>query len=219
MFESLRRRLGTVRVDGGRWVVLDIESSGLDPRRDRLLSIAAVAVCFDGTRLEIRLADSFETVLRQPSERSDAEPADKANILVHGIGVGAQRAGVEPQEALSHFARYAGESPLVGYHAAFDRALLERAERAHGLAPTRRAWLDLADLAPVLRQGVGGKSLDDWLAAYGIRCLARHRAAADALATAELLLCLWPLARRSAGERIDFAALQRLAAARRWLGA
>ena len=71
----------------------------------------------------------------------------------------------------------------------------------------------------MLRRGVRGKALDDWLAVYGIRCLARHQAAADALATAELLLCLWPLARQSNGRAPDFAALQRLAAARRWLGA
>jgi DNA polymerase III subunit epsilon len=71
----------------------------------------------------------------------------------------------------------------------------------------------------VLRRDVPGKALDDWLAAYGIRCLARHQAAADALATAELLLCLWPLARQQHGRPPDIAALQRLAAARRWLGA
>jgi len=245
MFSALRRWVGRGTRnrhdphdphdgDGRRWVVLDCESSGLDPERDRLLSIAAVAVHVRGTGLHIVPADSFEMVLQQPEQGT---PPDKANILVHGIGIGAQRAGVAPAIALQAFRAYANGAPLIGYHVSFDRRLLERAERAeraelsvlsvrsvlsefsNGKRAPRRQWLDLAELAPVLRPDVPGKALDHWLAAYGIRCLARHQAAADALATAELLLCLWPLVRSQTHGRPDFKALQRMAAARRWLGA
>ena len=62
---------------------------------------------------------------------------------------------------------------------------------------TGRAWLDLAPLAGALvpeAYRYGGRSLDDWLAAFGIECTIRHNAAADALATAELLLRLRSLA-------------------------
>jgi len=236
MFSALRRWMGRGAhdlhdpndLDGRRWVVLDCESSGLDPERDRLLSIAAVAVHVRGTGLHIVPADSFEMVLQQPEQGT---PPDKANILVHGIGIGAQRAGVAPAIALQAFRAYANGAPLIGYHVSFDRRLLERAERAelsvlsvlsvisNRQRALRRQWLDLAELAPVLRRDVPGKALDHWLAAYGIRCLARHQAAADALATAELLLCLWPLVRSQTHGRPDFNALQRMAAARRWLGA
>lgn len=215
MFETLRQWMRTAPAGGGRWVVLDVESSGLDPGRDRLLSIAAVAVQVQSAGLHIVPADSFEIMLQQPV--SETAP-DKANILVHGLGVGAQQAGVVPDVALQAFMAWAGSAPLIGYHVAFDRQLLERAERTHGLRAPRRHWLDLAELAPVLRRDVPGKALDDWLAAFGIRCLARHQSAADVLATAELLLCLWPLVRQQHGATPDFAALQRLAAARRWLG-
>jgi len=59
-----------------RWVVLDCESSGLDPERDRLLSLGAVAV----REGRIDHADSFSAVLRE------AEASGPQNILVHGIG-------------------------------------------------------------------------------------------------------------------------------------
>lgn len=220
MFQALRQWLGASPAEGGRWVVLDAESSGLNPDRDRLLSLAAVAVHREPhvphAGLRIVPVDSFETVLRQPA--CDAAP-DKANILVHGLGLGTQQAGVAPEFALRAFMAWAGSAPLIGYHVAFDRQLLERAERAHGLRAPHRRWLDLAELAPVLRHDVPGRSLDDWLTAFGIQCPARHEAAADALATAELLLCLWPLVRHQHRAPPDFAALQRLAAARRWLGA
>lgn len=194
-----------------RWLVLDVESSGLDPARDRLLAIAAVAVRREGPRLLVDLDDSFEIVLRQ----AEAAP-DKANILIHGIGVASQRAGVPPAQALEAFAAFAGMAPLIGFHSAFDQALIDRATRSVLGRRLPNAWLDLADLAPVLCPGVRAKALDDWLAAFSITCLARHQAAADALATAELLQRLWPLAvAQGAGSR--FAALARLAAARRWL--
>ncbi|MFM7972712.1 MAG: hypothetical protein ACKPCJ_10670, partial [Betaproteobacteria bacterium] len=49
----------------GRWLVVDVESSGLDPSRDRLLAIAAVAVHFDEDfrHPRIELGDAFEVLL------------------------------------------------------------------------------------------------------------------------------------------------------------
>ena len=73
-----------------RWVVVDVESSGLDAEHDRLLAIAATALHLGPEGPRVAFDDSFEVVLRQSA---DAAPPDKANILLHGIGVGAQRAG------------------------------------------------------------------------------------------------------------------------------
>ncbi|MFN5166991.1 MAG: 3'-5' exonuclease [Pseudomonadota bacterium] len=197
----------------GRWVVLDVESSGLDPRADRLLAIAAVAVHREGDRLRVALADSFEAVLRH--DPATVAPADRANILVHGIGVGAMRAGAEPAEVLRAFASWAGDAPRLGFHVAFDRALIERFERsALGRASPAR-WIDLEPLAAIAHPEVRARALDEWMAQFGIECLQRHQAAADALATAELLLRLWPRLLRDCGGRVD--ALARLAAARRWV--
>ncbi len=78
-----------------------------------------------------------------------------------------------------------------------------------------RAWLDLAPLAAALapdKQKKGGGTLDDWLVAFGIECPVRHNAAADALATAELLLHL--RARAAKQGRNDFAALLKVASSR-----
>lgn len=206
----LSRRTG-VRADAARWVVLDVESSGLDPANDRLLAIAAIALRRDGGTPRIDLGDSFEVLLRH-----EGAAVDKANILVHGIGVGAQRQGVEPAQALAAFEQWLDHAPLIGFHAAFDEALIQRAMRAALGRRLANKWLDLADLAPVVRPDVPGRSLDEWMLALGVNCAVRHQAAADTLATAELLLKLWPsvLAQR---EGDDWRALTRLAAQRRWL--
>ena len=211
--QALTRRLRpSPALDETRWVVLDVESSGLDPHRDRLLAIAAIAVHTDGRRVRIALGDSFEVVLRQ-----GVQVADKRNILLHGIGVGAQHAGMEPGAALAAFERFIGQAPLLAFHAAFDQALILRAcDAALGRRPAN-PWLDLEPLAAVLHPKVRARSLDEWMAQLRIACAVRHQAAADTLATAELLLKLWPAALRETRGRVTFAAASHLAAQRRWL--
>jgi DNA polymerase III subunit epsilon len=196
-----------------RWIVLDVETTGLDMQHDRLLAIAAVALHFDGGGVgtpRIALADSFEAVLRH-----DSASTDKDNILLHGIGVGAQRSGQAPAEVLGQFERWVGAAPLIAFHAAFDRAMIGRASQQHLGRALRNPWLDLAPVASGLHPAVRARALDDWLLHYGIECAQRHQAAADTLATAELLLRLWPAAR--AQGCASFEALAGLARQQRWL--
>ena len=210
-FASLRRWLGAERVAAvpQRWVVVDTETSGLSPERDRLLAIGAVAVEDGG----IRVGDSFEVTVR-------SEPCgDAENIVVHGIGYGEQAAGTPAREALALFAEWAADAPRVAFHADFDRTVLRVASERAGLAEHEQPWLDLAPLAVALVPDAcrhGGRSLDDWLAVFGIECAVRHNAASDALAAAELLLRLSGIAAKQ--RVVGFNALVRAARARKWLG-
>jgi DNA polymerase-3 subunit epsilon len=209
---SLQRLLGLGGRDGpdkgDRWVVVDTETSGLDPERDRLLGIGGVAVGTEG----IHLADSFEVVLRGEAI------GDAANIVVHGIGHGAQARGMPVPAALAAFRDWVAGAPLAGFHADFDRVVLRRAFAGAAIQIPDAPWLDLAPLAAALvpeAYRYGGRSLDDWLAAFGIECTIRHNAAADALATAELLLRLRVLAEKQ-GAR-GHAGLLKVARQHKWL--
>lgn len=212
---QLRGRLGQTDDAGDRWVVVDIESSGLDTERDRLIAVAAVAVHWMPARdraPRIAMGDSFEAVLRQ------TDPSiNRQNILLHGIGVGEQREGLAPQAALAAFEAWTAGAPLLAFHAPFDQRMLARASRAHLGRVPENEWLDLAPLAGVLLPDVPARSLDQWLRHFELHCLDRHRAAADALATAELFIRLYPLLRAQTGARPAIRTLQRLAAQRRWL--
>ena len=192
----------------GRWIVVDTETSGLDPHRDRLLAVGGVAVDPDG----IVPADSFEVVLH------NTPAPDARDALIHGIGHAAQRAGVPSRDALTAFLQWAGDAPAVGFHAVFDRVVIGRALGEAGLTEDARPWLDLAPLARALAPDAakrGAESLDDWLVRFGIECTARHNAAADACATAELLLCLRDRAACQGARGWD--ALTRISRDRRWL--
>ena len=107
----------------------------------------------------------------------------------------------------------------MGFHTDFDRAVLRRACAGAGVAADDAPWLDLASLARAVAPDAsraGNRSLDDALAAFGIECTIRHNAAADALATAELLLRLRAMAAKQ-GVR-GFAALVRAGRQQKWLG-
>jgi len=162
-----------------RWVVIDCETSGLDPSRDRLLS---VAVRVSGER--IHLGESFSSHVRA------SMPSSSSNILVHGIGADAQLTAPQVAEVLPQFARFVEGHVPVAFHAWFDGEVLERA----GLRLSRR-WLDLEPLAHAVFPQRKLRTLDDWLAACHIHSGGRHDALHDALAAAELLLVLLARAR------------------------
>lgn len=195
-----------VALRAARWAVVDCETSGLDPERDRLLAVAAVRV--EGGKID--LGASFSALVQQEA------PSDPANILVHGISGEAQRGGRPGAEALREFAEFVGDALPVAFHSPFDEAVLRRAMRPAGLAVPRR-WLDLARLAPALVPGPGHerRALDDWLAHFGIAHPSRHEALGDAYATAQLLLVLLAEAERQGIGTVE--KLRQQESAGRWL--
>ncbi len=165
-----------------RWVVIDVETSGLNLNRDRLISIGAIAV----NNGMIDLNDTFEVVLKQEIV------SNRENILIHGIGTTAQAEGVEPQLALIQFLEYLNNAPLVAFHAFFDRTMINRAIDEYLDFTFLPTWLDLAHLAPALYPELGRRfhGLDDWLTEFKIEDYARHNALSDAFSTAKLFLIL-----------------------------
>lgn len=189
-----------------RYVVVDLETSGLDLRRDRVIAIGAIGL----NGLMIDFADCFETVLRQ------ARASGAANIVIHGIGGERQLGGADPAEALLSFLEYAGASTLVAFRAEFDQVVLERETRATLGVGLHRRFVDLAWLLPALYPGEECRSLDDWTARFGIPMEERHQALADALVTAQLLQVA--LHRASAYGMANARRLIRMQNAQRWLG-
>lgn len=167
-----------------RYVAVDVETSGPDARRDRVLSIGAVSVA--GGR--IALANCFDVVVKQ----SDA--AINESTLIHRLGRERQLAGIEPPEALVRFLEYVGHAPLVAFRADFRRSMLDRALKEVVGVKSQSAWIDLARLLAALHPSSKSRTLDDWLQALRIGSIGRHDALADALATAQLLQVCLPLA-------------------------
>ncbi len=201
----------TTSVDETRWIMLDVETSGLDVQKDRLLAIAAIAMRVDWKTksLTIDIGDSFEVVLQQEHSSS------KANILLHGIGTKKQRDGVDPQVALQSFNQFVGSSPLLAFHAAFDETMIKRHQRQYLNTELPNVWLDIDHLCAVTYEKVRARALDDWMNYFGINCAVRHQAAADTLAECELLQRIWPKVSAQSSQWND---VKKLADQHRWIG-
>ena len=171
-----------------RWVVLDLETTGLNLNKDRVLSIGAVVI-EDGA---IDFSQQFERTL-QCSELKLGP-----SVLIHGLGPSAIAAGSDPAQALLDFMEFVGDSPVLAFHAPFDQHMLGRALKDHLGYKLQHLFLDVADIAPLLcpQASIREAGLDEWIDWFKLEVFERHNASADALATAELALILFSRARQ-----------------------
>lgn len=165
-----------------RFVVVDLEATGLNTGRDKILSIGAVTV----EDSAIHMGQQFERTLK----RSEVKVSEA--VLIHQIAPSELATGIRPKTALLDFLDFVGDSPLVAFHADFDQRLLQRELKDFFGYQFKHPFYDLAELAPMLNPDhcMRQPRMDDWIDFFGLSVMQRHNACADALATAELLLIL-----------------------------
>lgn len=97
-------------------VVFDTETTGLNPKKDEILSIGAVKI--KGNK--ILTSEKFEMFLKPTKD------IQEASIKIHQIRNIDLQNGCEPKEAIEAFLHFIGSSPLVGYYIDFDVAMINR---------------------------------------------------------------------------------------------
>ena len=179
-------------IDHVRFVVLDSETTGLNPRTDRIITIGAVAV----RAHEILLEDSFDALLTV-AENTSA-------VTVHGITRDETRGGLSEEDALARFLDYLRDGVIVGHHIGHDVATLDAGyERGWGFRTMNRS-LDTMDLTLHLerdgafadRPPIRRFTLDALCDMFGVIPHDRHTAGGDAFLTAQVFLRLLKLAAR-----------------------
>ncbi len=181
-----------------RFVVLDSETTGLDPTTDRIITIGAVAV----QDAEIRLDDAFSALLKVDYNTSA--------VTVHGVTRDESRQGMEEPQALEAFLNYLADGVIVGHHIGHDITALNVALGRHWGVGLRNRSLDTMDLTLHLeRSGAFGAgpairhfSLDALCERFGVIPHDRHTANGDAFITAQVFLRLVRLASRFERDRL-----------------
>lgn len=179
------------------YTVVDIETTGLDLKRSRILSIGAFKIIAG----QIHLGRMFDQLV---NPGRDISPT---SITVHGIVPAMVATAPGGPEALDAFLKYLGRDILVAHNARFDLNFLNRLMQASHGFPLQNLTIDTLPLCenlllpklfrPMPRQakllGRGAtnpalhqnrKSLEEIAHILGIKVHQRHTAVGDALATA-----------------------------------
>jgi len=158
----------------GRYVLLDLETTGAHPERDRITEIALLR--FEGGRLVERW---------QSLVRPDVPIPPLIERLV-GI-TNAMVADAPPFEALApELLPRLADAVLVAHNARFDYGFLRQAFRRCGLA-FESPVLCTVKLSRALYPQYHKHGLDSLIERHGLSCSARHRAMGDAEVLAQFL--------------------------------
>ncbi len=163
------------------FVCLDTETSGLNLKKDQILSIGAVKIF----QFDIKVAESWECFIRRSYE------AQSESVVIHGILPTISSEKIDEQSALSALLAYLGNAVVVGHHIQFDINMINRALKAWHTPALKNKVIDTADLFVRLQDKnpyspVKTPSLDELCQQYQIPEHDRHTALGDALITALL---------------------------------
>ena len=167
-----------------RYVIFDLETTGLNLQHDRVVSVAAYRVV-DG---RIALGDVFSSLV------SPGRDIPSEAVKIHGIIPSMVDHAPSFTEVFEKFTAYLGTDILVGYHVGFDLHFLNiYMRKTHGF-PVQNLVLDAQPLCrkvcfPSQLRSYAGRlrgygDLDTAAKHFGIEIQERHTALGDALATA-----------------------------------
>ena len=163
--------------------VIDTETTGLDPRKARVIELAAVRLSAG------KLVDDnrFRQLLRPGNES-----IPPVTTRIHGIDDTAVAAAPLFAEVWPRFQEFLGAGIVIGHTIGFDLAVWKRECELAGLPWSRPRTLDTRLLAQIAAPELAGYALEkvaNWL---GVEVTDRHTALGDAIAAAHVFRALVP---------------------------
>jgi DNA polymerase-3 subunit epsilon len=165
------------------YLVLDIETSGLNAKQDHIVSVGWV--CIQNGVIEL---DTARHIVLDNAQIGD-------NVGIHMItDSDVQQHGKRQESVLRYLRHLLRNRVLVVHHAPMELGFLKQSWLEHALPTFSLSWLDTLAIerskANRAQQPIqdGGFRLDACRERYGLPEYQGHDALTDALATAELLL-------------------------------
>jgi DNA polymerase-3 subunit epsilon len=169
-----------------KFVVIDLETTGLNPKLDRILSFGLVPM----SQREIDIGHILEGTLNDEQAESNINASE-----VHHLTKADLSLGFSPENFAESLLNTIENRIIVGHHVAFDLKCLNHFFETHFGIKLYNKTLDTAQLAARLNNPHGTDysfkpGLDEVCAIYNITPELRHTAGGDAFTTALLLMKL-----------------------------
>ena len=154
------------------YVVVDLETTGLDPERDQIIEIGA---------LEVTMGQSGRTFSTLLQPRTALEDQYVSPFITQLTGITNEMLAAAPQsrEALEAFARFLGGRVVVGYNVGFDMGFLQQQFQDQLYRPLANDWVDLLPMAQTLFPLWPHHRLNNLAAWYHVVNPEAHRALSD----------------------------------------
>lgn len=153
-------------------VAIDIETTGLDVTKAKIISIGAAKRMSDGQLFQFdRLIQSVDSV---PSKITELTGITVADIQEHGVDLSA---------GLVELSKFIKDTVIVGYNLEFDESFLTTALQEIGQAEFNNPTHDLMPIVKTTQEFLDNYRLATVLKAYQIENLEPHHALSDARAT------------------------------------
>jgi len=173
------------------FVSIDTELTGFDPRRDAVVSIAAVRL----RGLSILAGETYATLVRPDRD------VPRTSSLIHRLTAAELEQAPSINEALAGLLDFIGPAVIIGHHVDLDMAFLNAAAKRHLGGELAAPCIDTLRLGMAYEEkrltleGGGnfeqtGFNLPTLCRRYGLPSFAAHDARHDALAAAYLFLYL-----------------------------
>jgi len=163
-------------------IALDTETTSLDVRHARILEIGAIVIVKGKPVPELHF-----TSLINPHEAVPPE-----STAIHGITGEMIKSADRFARVYMRYRDFAGAHVILGFALGFDLAILQREHKRAHLAWKAPRFLDVRDLARLLKPDLPDFSLETLAAWLGVAVVERHRALPDARLAAEIFLALLP---------------------------
>lgn len=166
------QRAALIRAEMVSYIVLDLETTGLDHTTDKIIEIAALKIC------QGKVVDEFCYLIKLEQE------IPQGIQLLTGITKDMiDEYGVPLQEVLEKLSVFISEEKLVCWNTAFDLPFLQLAYSHIGLTIPRNKTEDAMKLAKKKLKGLPNYQLTTAAQHYGIDTNSAHRALQDCYLT------------------------------------
>jgi len=166
-------------------VVFDTETTGLEPKKDDILSIGAVILKDD----TIVTSKTFEVFLKPSKEISEK------SITIHNIRPCDLDNAQDVKEGIDAFLRFIGSRPLIGYYLEFDVAMINKYIQPWLGIKLPNEQIEVSSLyfdkkINIIPQGNIDLRFDTIMRNLNIPNMGQHNAVNDAIMTAMMYLKL-----------------------------
>lgn len=154
-------------------IVLDVETTGLDYRKEKIIEFA-------GVRLENGvITSSFETLI------NPEQHIRKSSIAVHGITQDMVQDSPKEGEIIGKILEFIGDYPIVAHNAIFDWSFLNEAALRHCDRELKNPRIDTQMMFKEVYPELESCGLESLMNKFNVEFDTRHRAMADTIGLAQ----------------------------------